>query len=67
MLRFLLWRLLGLFALLAGCICLAWLLDGGPGRVLRGGHGHLSLAAVAGSLRPALELCKLAWDWAPIG
>ena len=37
MLRFLLWRLLGLFAILVGFALLAWFLDGGPGRVLRGG------------------------------
>ncbi len=67
MLRFLLWRLLGLFALLAGCVCLAWLLDGGPGRLLRGGDGQLSIATVAKGFRQALGLGGRAWDWAPIG
>ncbi len=36
MLRFLLWRLLGLFALLFGFALGGWLLGGGLGRVLRG-------------------------------
>ena len=36
MLRFLLWRLLGLLAVLAGLALIAWFLDGGPGEVLRG-------------------------------
>ncbi len=36
MLRFLLWRLIGLLATLAGLALIAWFLDGGPGKVLRG-------------------------------
>ncbi len=36
MLRFLLWRLLGVLAVLAGLMLAAWFLDGGPGRALRG-------------------------------
>lgn len=67
MLRFLLWRLLGLIALLAGCICVAWFLDGGPGRLLRGGSWHLRVSDAAGWLRPVHHVCKLAWDWAPLG
>jgi hypothetical protein len=35
-LRFLLWRLLGLLAIVAGLALIAWFIDGGPGRVLRG-------------------------------
>ena len=63
MLRFLLWRLLGLLALLAGLLLAKWFLNGGPGRILRGSvarhppdPGLLSLPAswVGG-----------AWSWAP--
>ena len=36
MLRFLVWRLLGLLAVLAGVALTAWFLGGGPGRALRG-------------------------------
>ena len=36
MFRFLMWRLLGLLAVCAGLALIAWFLDGGPGRVLRG-------------------------------
>jgi hypothetical protein len=35
-LRFLLWRLLGVVALLLGFLLIGWFLAGGPGRVLRG-------------------------------
>ncbi len=47
MLRFLLWRLLGLLAIVAGLALIAWFIDGGPGKVLRG-------RSVAGRL-PALR------------
>jgi hypothetical protein len=44
-LRFLFWRLLGLLALVAGFAVVGWLLNGGPGKLLRGepaaeGVGH---------------------------
>ncbi|TMK99523.1 MAG: hypothetical protein E6G34_03010 [Actinobacteria bacterium] len=39
MLRFLLWRLLGLLAAVLAGASLVWLLGGGPGRVLRGQGG----------------------------
>ncbi|HYB23694.1 MAG TPA: hypothetical protein VED41_07845, partial [Solirubrobacteraceae bacterium] len=50
MLRFLLWRLLWLLAIFAGVAAIAWLLNDGPGRVLRD-HGSgdelkLSLAVL---------------------
>jgi hypothetical protein len=44
--RFLLWRLLGLLALLLGLALVAWCLGGGPGRALRG----RSSAVTAGHL-----------------
>jgi hypothetical protein len=46
-LRFLLWRLLGVLAVLLGFAASAWLLGGGPGRALRGAH-------VAGGLGSAI-------------
>jgi hypothetical protein len=38
-LRFLFWRLLGLLALVAGFALVGWLLNGGPGKLLRGEPG----------------------------
>ncbi len=66
MLRFLLWRLLGLLAVLAGLALITWFLHGGPGRVLRGratdGGLHFSVSAVAGMLeRQAWAI----WSWTP--
>jgi hypothetical protein len=65
-LRFLLWRLLGVLAILAGFALVAWFLDGGPGKLLRGhGGAHVfshALAAIPGEL----ERCALAiWSWTP--
>jgi Replication-relaxation len=65
-LRFLLWRVLGLFALLAGLSLAVWFIDGGPGKLLRGD-------ATAGVFRiaPSIVLAVLArwvqatWRWAP--
>ncbi|HEX3433504.1 MAG TPA: replication-relaxation family protein [Solirubrobacteraceae bacterium] len=42
MIRFLLWRLLGLLAVLSGGVLAAWCLGGGPGRALRGHSGHVT-------------------------
>jgi hypothetical protein len=50
--RFLLWRLLGLIALLAGLALAAWCLDGGLGRSLRGASRPVTparLLSVGGS------------------
>jgi hypothetical protein len=58
LLRFVLWRLLGVLALLAGFAAVAWLLSGGPGRALRGhaaGERDGLLAALADALRGALH------------
>jgi hypothetical protein len=52
-LRFLLWRLLGLLAIVIGLALLAWFLDGGPGQLLRGHTADdfaLGVPAVAGGL-----------------
>jgi hypothetical protein len=53
-LRFLLWRLLGLLAIVASVMLVAWFLGGGPGRLLRShassGGLQLNVSAVAGAL-----------------
>jgi hypothetical protein len=66
-LRSLLWRLIGLLALVAGFALVAWLLQGGPGRLLRG-----KPAAGAGQTLtqlPAIvaEAARSAWSWSPTG
>jgi hypothetical protein len=64
-LRFLLWRLLGLLALVASFALVAWFLDGGPGRVLRG-HPAAALRLSPSVLVGAPELAaQTAWSWAP--
>jgi predicted transcriptional regulator len=61
-LRFLFWRLLGVAAILAGFALIAWFIDGGPGRVLRGD-------ARGGVLHPATLLAAVShagaavWGW----
>jgi len=65
--RFLLWRLLGLFAVVAGLGLVEWFLRGGPGRLLRGaraGAVHLSAGAL---LRPVASVAAAVWKWAPAG
>jgi hypothetical protein len=66
-LRFLLWRLLGVLAIFAGFALIAWFLGGGPGRELRGSPRreafHFPLAPVASALR---EQARAAWRWAPV-
>jgi len=57
-LRFMLWRLLGLLAALLGFAAIAWLLGGGPGRALRGsalagGLGSSIAALMRGAARRA--------------
>ncbi|MGP0101453.1 MAG: replication-relaxation family protein [Solirubrobacteraceae bacterium] len=67
MLRFLLWRLLGLLAIVAGLALIAWFIDGGPGKVLRGrsvaGVFQHSVRALAGTLDRWSEAI---WNWAPV-
>ena len=66
MLRFLLWRLLGLLAVLVGLALIAWFLDGGPGEVLRGrGAASVfprSVVALAGTLERHAQAIL---HWAP--
>jgi hypothetical protein len=65
-LRFLLWRLLGLLAVLVGFAAIAWLLGGGPGMALRADRsaGFLDLAGrtLAGAFD---ELTRAPLDWTP--
>jgi protein involved in plasmid replication-relaxation len=66
-LRFLLWRLLGLLAVLVGLVAVAWLIGGGPGRALRGGSRvnpfHLSLSSLSGLLDREV---RAMWRWVPV-
>jgi Replication-relaxation len=66
-LRFLLWRMLGLIAAVGGATLLAWFLGGGPGRLLRGApHArawHLTPAVLANVL---VADARRAWTWAPV-
>ena len=68
MLRFLFWRMLGLIALLVAIMLIAWLLEGGPGKVLRGttgsATGHLTVTALSSSLEAGI---RFGWRWAPFG
>jgi hypothetical protein len=65
-LRFLLWRLLGLLAVIAGLALIAWFLDGGPGKLLRGQSSSGALRRVAGVAASTFErLAHGVWSWAP--
>ena len=67
MLRFLLWRMLGLIAAVGGAALLAWFLGGGPGRLLRGApHArawHLTPTVPASV---AFAFARRVWAWAPV-
>lgn len=67
MLRFLLWRLLGVLAFLLGVAAAAWLLSGGMGRVLRGGAPEVPRLAIGAGARALWHLPALAWDWTAPG
>jgi hypothetical protein len=69
-LRFLLWRLLGALAMLAGLALSAWCLDGGPGRLLRGSAAP-SATAIVGSAASVLTTIfgrgpRSGWGWLPL-
>ncbi len=66
MLRFLLWRLLGLLAILAGFALVAWFVDGGPGKLLRGDSAAgLFNASVDALARTLDRWSQASWSWAP--
>lgn len=66
MLRFLLWRLLGLLAILAGLALIVWFSHGGPGKALRGdsaaGVFHISVGALTSTLD---RWVRGVWGWKP--
>jgi hypothetical protein len=67
-LRFLLWRILGLLAVLVGFVAVAWLLGGGPGMVLRGHTSTGLFSQVGSALSGAFEQIPralLSWSPAP--
>ena len=66
MLRFLLWRLLALLAMVAGFALITWFIDGGPGEVLRGHATGLELHPIELAQALAHEAGVL-WYWAPAG
>jgi hypothetical protein len=60
-LRFLLWRLLGLLALLVGFALAAWFFDGGVGRSLRGARAPLSAKGLLADSRALVGRLSGAW------
>ena len=74
LLRFLLWRLLGVLAVLGGWALVAWFLGGGPGRLLRGRPTGASAAGVHQGGRGLVSALARAtdtgaaslWGWPPI-
>ena len=67
MLRFLLWRTLGLIALVVALALTGWLLDGGLGAALRGTNGQGSGYPTGGALASALgSSVRAGWRWAPV-
>jgi hypothetical protein len=68
LLRFLLWRILGLIALVLAIALAGWLLDGGLGVALRGTGGSASGRLTVWSLVGALgSSVRAGWRWAPFG
>jgi hypothetical protein len=66
-LRFLLWRLLGLLAAFIGFVLIAWFLDGGPGKALRGVPVNGSIDDPTSAIpRMAHEAACALWRWAPV-
>jgi hypothetical protein len=64
-LRFLLWRLLGLLAIIAGFALLVWFIDGGPGRLLRGERAAGVFHVVPSYLATLDRWLGAIWSWAP--
>jgi hypothetical protein len=64
--RFLMWRLLGLLALIAGLALIAWFINGGPGKLLRSQPSAGALRRVAAVAASTFErLAHGIWSWAP--
>jgi hypothetical protein len=65
-LRFLLWRLLGLLALLSGVALLEWFLRGGPGRLLRGSSPAAIQMTSLNLWSTLASAAGAGWNWAPL-
>jgi hypothetical protein len=65
-LRFLLWRLLGLLALLSGVALVGWFLRGGPGRLLRGSSANSIHSTAVDLLIIPASAARASWNWAPL-
>jgi hypothetical protein len=65
-LRFLLWRLLGVFALFGGVALLGWFMHGGPGRLLRGSKSHTVHVPATELLDVVTTVARAGWVWAPL-
>ncbi len=65
MLRFLLWRTLGLVTALAALAVIGWFLEGGPGRVLRGGGAHAFHPSLSIPLHFIAGEAHAIWSWTP--
>ncbi|HUB73119.1 MAG TPA: hypothetical protein VL979_03650 [Solirubrobacteraceae bacterium] len=66
MLRFLLWRVLGLVALLGALAIVAWFAHGGPGELLRGHDGARASFDPGGLWRSDRQWAAAAWRWSPL-
>jgi hypothetical protein len=67
-LRFLLWRMLGLVAAIGGAALVAWFLGGGPGQLLRGHAAEQAPPHIHSTLANAAErLANSVWSWEPLG
>jgi Replication-relaxation len=66
-LRFLLWRLLGLLALVASFALVGWLLGGGPGKLLRGERSGGARHIFARPASIVAEVALSGWRWSPAG
>ena len=67
MLRFLLWRLLGVLGVFGGFALIAWFLGGGPGRVLRGLSAQSAFSAAVSALAGFLDReLRVSWDWVSV-
>jgi hypothetical protein len=63
-LRFLLWRLLGVLAVFAGFALVAWFIGGGPGAVLRG-HGGDAIQPIV-LVEALAHFAGDVWAWTPV-
>jgi hypothetical protein len=67
-LRFLLWRMLGLFAAIACAGLVSWFLGGGPGQLLRARRGVHAAEIAPGALASSAGGDAAAvWGWEPVG